>query len=133
MGRVEGYTVKNLLDVEDSAQRFGLAPDLEARFARGDLGLERAGVSYQRLAPGCRSSFGHRHREQEELYVVLEGGGRAKLGDDVVELRRLDAVRVAPATMRAFEAGPDGLVLLAYGAPAVDPADVEMAPGWWSE
>jgi len=35
--------------------------------------------------------------------------------------------------MRAFEAGPDGLELLAYGAPATGPGDAELAQGWWGE
>ena len=41
------------------------------------------------------------------------------LDDDVFEIGPWDAVRVAPAVMRAFAAGPDGLEFLAYGAPAV--------------
>ncbi len=86
-----GYTVVNLKQVEDSAPRFGLAPSLEARFARDALALERSGLGYQRLAPNFRTPFGHSHREQEEVYVVVGGSGRAKLGDEVVELGSWDA------------------------------------------
>ena len=127
------YTVVNLKDVEDSAVRFGLAPDLEARFAGGSLGLENSGVSYQRLGPNFRLPFGHRHQQQEELYVIVGGSGRVKLDDDVRELRRWDAVRVPKETTRSFEAGPDGLELIAFGAPATGLGDAEMAPGWWSD
>lgn len=127
------YAHRNLKDVKDSAVDFGLAPDLEARFAAGDLGLTQSGVSYQRYAPGVRSGFGHRHATQEELYVVLSGDGRAKVGDDVIDLKPLDAVRVDADTMRAFEAGEDGLELLAFGAPATGPGDAELAPGWWDD
>lgn len=127
------YTLANLEEVEDSAVAYGLSPQLEARFAREPLGLERAGVSFQRLAPGFRLPFGHRHRSQEELYVVVAGGGRIKLDDDIVELRRLDAVRIPAETMRCVEAGPEGLELLAYGAPSTGPGDAEIVPGWWSE
>jgi quercetin dioxygenase-like cupin family protein len=130
------YTVVNLREVEDSAPKFGMAPDVSARFASGDLGLERAGVSLQRLAPNKRAPFGHRHAEQEELYVVVGGSGRVKLDDDVVELRQWDAVRVAPEVTRQFEAGPDGLETIAYGAPRTGDSaarDVEMLPGWWSD
>src|SRR3990170_3594028 len=109
---VAGYTVKNLKEVEDSAPKFGLSPVLEARFAREPLGLESSGVSYQRLAPSTRAPFGHRHRQQEELYLVVGGGGRIKLDDDVVELQQWDAVRISPETMRCVEAGPEGLDLL---------------------
>jgi mannose-6-phosphate isomerase-like protein (cupin superfamily) len=131
---VAGYTVKNLkADVPDSAQQFGLAPDMEAHFARPALGMTTAGLSYQRLAPGFRGPFGHRHAEQEEVYVVVGGSGRIKLDEDVVELEQWDAVRVAAETTRAFEAGPEGLELLAYGAPASGESDAELQPGWWSD
>lgn len=130
------YTVKNLREVEDSAVKFGFAPDMSARFASGDLGLEKSGVSLQALAPNKRGKFGHRHEQQEELYVILAGGGRVKLDDEVVELRQWDAVRVAPEVARQFEAGPDGLELLAFGAPRNDASaarDAEMLGDWWSD
>jgi mannose-6-phosphate isomerase-like protein (cupin superfamily) len=128
------YTLRNLKsDIEDSAEKFGLSPNMEARFARPGLGMTTAGLSYQRLAPGFRGPFGHRHAEQEEVYVIVGGSGRIKLEDDVVELKQWDAVRVPAATTRAFEAGPDGLELLAYGAPATGASDAELAPGWWSD
>jgi uncharacterized cupin superfamily protein len=128
------YTIVNLKEVEDQAPKFGLSPGLEARFARDALGLERSGISYQRLAPGFRIPWGHRHKTQEEIYVVLRGSVRAKLDDEVVGLRVWDALRVPAGTMRGFEAGPDGVELLAIGAPASGPAgaDVEMEQGWWA-
>lgn len=128
-----GHTVRNLKELEDSAERFGLSPDLEARFARDALECEQSGLSYQRLAPDFRQPFGHRHKRQEETYVVVGGGGRVKLDDDIVELRRWDAVRVAPGTARQFEAGPDGLEYIVFGAPRVGRDDVETLEGWWSE
>jgi mannose-6-phosphate isomerase-like protein (cupin superfamily) len=127
-----GYTLKNLKEVEDAAPRFGLAPDVEARFARDALDAEASGFSYQRLAPNARQRFGHKHAEQEEIYVVLGGSGRVKLENEVVELRALDALRVAPETTRCFEAGPDGLELLAFG-PRRGENDAELIPGWWSD
>jgi mannose-6-phosphate isomerase-like protein (cupin superfamily) len=130
---ITDYTVKNLMEVENQAPKFGIGEGLEARFAARDLGLEQSGVSFQRFSPGFRSPFGHHHHEQEELYVVVEGGGRAKLGNEIVELRQWDALRVAADTMRAFEAGPDGLAYIAFGAPATGPGDADMAPGWWNE
>jgi mannose-6-phosphate isomerase-like protein (cupin superfamily) len=131
---LSAFTVKNLReDVEDMAPKFGMAPQMEARFARGDLECEKTGLSFQRLAATERAAFGHRHGEQEEIYVVVGGGGRMKAGDEVVDLRTWDAVRVAPETIRAFEAGPDGLELLAFGAPTTDNRDAELLHGWWSE
>jgi mannose-6-phosphate isomerase-like protein (cupin superfamily) len=128
---VTPYTLVNLKEVEDQAPKFGLSPNLEARFARDPLGLERSGMSYQRLAPNFRGPFGHRHEQQEEIYVILAGSARLKVGDEVVELGPWDAVRVAHDAMRAFEAGPEGVELLAFGAPTPD--EPEMVPGWWSD
>jgi mannose-6-phosphate isomerase-like protein (cupin superfamily) len=128
------YTHLNLrADVDDSAVAFGLSEQLEAHFAAKPLGLQNSGVSFQRVKPGVRAGFGHRHETQEELYVIVGGSGRIKVGDDVRELRQWDAIRVAADTMRAFEAGPDGLELLAFGAPATGPGDAVMEQGWWSE
>jgi uncharacterized cupin superfamily protein len=133
---VAGWTRVNLkTDVEDSATKFGYAPNMEARFAAGALGLEKSAISYQRVAPGFRIPFGHSHDQQEELYVVLSGGGRLKLDEEIVEVGPMDAVRIAPEVTRGFEAGPDGAELLAFGAPNVGgPAeDAVPAPGWWSD
>lgn len=125
------YTIKNLKEVEDSAVGFGLSPNLEARFARNDLECEQFGLSYQRLAPNFRVPWGHRHKQQEEVYVLLSGSGRMKLDDEIVDVRQWDAVRVPPSTMRSFEAGPDGAELLAFGAPKVERSDAEMTQEWW--
>ena len=127
------YTVKNLKEIEDQAPNFGLSPNLEARFARDPLSSERSGVSYQRVAPNFRIPFGHKHGDQEEIYVVVSGSGRIKLDDDVVDLKQWDAVRIASETMRNFEAGPEGAELLAFGAGGGGLRDAEMTQGWWSD
>ena len=127
------HTIKNLKEVEDSAPRFGMSDVLEARFARDELGLEESGVSYQRLQPDARLPFGHKHTEQEELYVVVAGSGRIKLDDEIVDLVQWDAVRIPAGTMRSVEAGPAGIEIVAYGAPSNGNADVEMVQGWWSD
>jgi mannose-6-phosphate isomerase-like protein (cupin superfamily) len=127
------YTLKNLKDVEDMAPKFGMSEVLEARFAREELGLEKSGVSYQRLQPKTRLPFGHKHSEQEELYVVVGGSGRVKLDDEIVELSQWDAVRISPGTMRNLEAGPDGLEVVLFGAPNNANADVEMVQNWWAD
>jgi len=125
------YTLKNLTDVKDSAVEFGLADVQQARFAKGDLEAERTGVSHHRIIAGKRQGFGHRHENAEEVYVVLSGSGRVKLDDDILEIERLDAVRVAPQVVRAFEAGPEGLELLVFGAR--HDGDGEVIAGWWSD
>ena len=126
------YTRVNFKDdVEDMAPRFNLSPQMESRFARRALGLEQQGLSYFRLAPGFRQPFGHRHAEQEEVYVVISGSARIKVDDEIVEVRQWDAVRVPGATARQIEAGDDGVELLVTGAPNTENKDAEMLPGWW--
>lgn len=129
-----GYTKLNLKDdVEDQAPRFGLGDNLEARMARVPLELEQLGISYQRLGPGYRLPFGHRHKTQEEVYVVIGGSARAKVEDEIVELRPLDALRVHKDTARSFEAGPEGVELIAIGAPNTGPGDADMLNDWWTD
>src|ERR671924_1137924 len=97
------FTIKNLGEVEDLAAKFGYSDYQEMRAPREELGAERTGLSYQRLKPGKRHAFGHRHKEAEEVYVVLSGSGRCRLDEDLVELDRLDALRVGPSVARRFE------------------------------
>jgi mannose-6-phosphate isomerase-like protein (cupin superfamily) len=129
---VSGYTRLNLReDVEDSAQKFGMGDILEAHFARDDLDATQFGLSYQRVKPNQRVPFGHSHKKQEEVYVIVGGSGRLKLGDDVLEVGRWDAVRIAPEVTRGVEAGPDGLELIAFGAPNTGLQDAQQEMGWW--
>lgn len=121
-------------DVEDVGANFDGPADLEFRLATGALGLERSGLSLQRVPPGYRFPYGHTHETQEEVYVVVGGSGRMKLDDEIVELEVWDAVRVPPGTWRGYEAGPDGLELLVIGAPNLGGSpreDVEGRRDWW--
>jgi mannose-6-phosphate isomerase-like protein (cupin superfamily) len=125
------FTQIKLLDVKDSAAEFGYSDAQEARFAKGDLHAEETGISHLRLKPRQRSPFGHKHESAEEVYVVLSGSGRMKLDEEIIEVEALDAIRVAPEVTRAFEAGSDGLEVLAVGAR--HDGDGEIIPGWWSD
>lgn len=126
------YTLKRLHDVADSAAELGFGETQESRFANRDLETEQTGLSYHRVKPGKRQAFAHRHQHAEEVYVVIAGSGRAKLDDDVVEVGVLDAIRVAPGVIRAFEGGADGLELLAFGPQRSDDRG-EILPGWWTD
>ena len=103
----------------------------EARFVSDDLDAERTGVSHQRLNPGKRQMFAHRHHRAEEVYVVLSGSGRARIEDEIVELHALDAIRIGPEQTRQFEAGPEGLEYLVFGARAK--GDAEVVREWWTD
>jgi mannose-6-phosphate isomerase-like protein (cupin superfamily) len=129
-----GYTKVNLKeDIDDQAPNFGLEGRIEARMARVALEMENAGVSYQRLAPNFRIPFGHKHKQQEEVYVVVSGSVRMKLEDDVIDLKPWDAVRVHKDTIRGFEGGPEGAEFLAIGAPNTGPGDAVVLQGWWAD
>ncbi|HEY4896566.1 MAG TPA: cupin domain-containing protein [Solirubrobacteraceae bacterium] len=125
------YTLKKLTDVEDAAIKSGFDSVQEARFAKEDLQAEETGVSLHRIKPGQRQPFAHRHDSAEEVYVVLAGSGRVKLDDDIVDLSELDALRVAPQVIRAFEAGDEGMQVLAVGAR--HDGDGDIIQGWWSD
>jgi mannose-6-phosphate isomerase-like protein (cupin superfamily) len=126
----EPYTLKNLAEVGDAASAHGLDGFWEARVAGRSLEAERTGVAFFRLKAGRRSAFAHRHEEAEEIYVVLRGRGRMKLDDQIVEVSPLDAVRVAPHVVRAFEAGGDGLDFLVFGAHHA--GDGELVEDGWA-
>jgi quercetin dioxygenase-like cupin family protein len=108
------YVIKNLDDVDDVAPGAGFDQIQEARFAFRDLAAQDTGLAFHRIKPNQRG-IAHRHDAAEEIYVVVGGSGRVKLDADVEAVRPLDAIRVAPKVARAFEAGPDGLELLAFG------------------
>ena len=123
------YAIVNLLELDEATQ--GRVPGLEGRFGRSKLGSRDLGVSHWRYAPGLRPGSGHRHREQEEAYVVVAGSGRVRLDDEVREIGQWDVVRVAPEVVRGFEAGPDGLELIAVGGPKPEGGDGEPTDSPW--
>ncbi|MFL5875867.1 MAG: cupin domain-containing protein [Solirubrobacteraceae bacterium] len=131
------FTLSNIKeDLEDIGSRFDGPPDLEFRAVTKALELEQSALSYQRVPPGYRFPYGHTHMKQEEVYVVLRGGGRMKVDDEIVELKEWDAVRVPPGTWRGYEAGLEGLEILVIGAPnlGADPReDVEGQRDWWAD
>jgi mannose-6-phosphate isomerase-like protein (cupin superfamily) len=128
------YTHINLKeDVDDQAPNFGLSPNLETRMARVPLGMENSGVSYIRIAPGFRIPFAHKHKQQEEVYILVSGNARIKIEDEVRDMKQWDAVRVHRDTVRCFEAGGDGAEFIAIGAPNTGPGDAEVIQDWWSD
>jgi quercetin dioxygenase-like cupin family protein len=125
------YSTVNLLDVDDSVGE--RAPGIEGRFARKHLDSRDLGVSLFRYAPDMQSPFAHSHREQEEAYVVVAGSGRVLLDGETRELKLWDVLRVAPPVVRAFEAGPDGLDLIAIGGPKPEDGDGVMGEAAWPD
>jgi quercetin dioxygenase-like cupin family protein len=125
------YAIVNLLEIDDSAG--GRVPGLEMRFSRKYLGSRDLGVTHVRYPPNLRNPGSHSHREQEEAYVVVAGSGRIRLDDEVHDIRQWDVVRVAPEVVRTFEAGPDGLDLIAIGGPKPEGGDGVLSDAPWPD
>jgi quercetin dioxygenase-like cupin family protein len=123
------YAIVNLLEIEDSVA--GRVEGMAAHFSRSAIGSRDLGVSLFRYAPGLRAPMSHSHREQEEAYVVVAGSGRVRLDDEVRDIKQWDVVRVAPEVVRGFEAGPDGLELIAVGGPKPEGGDGVRSDAPW--
>jgi len=126
------FTAVNFRDVPNAAVGHGLEANLDFRQLRPALDSEHLGVSRFRIAPGFRPPVGHRHRIQEEVYVITGGSGRFKIGNELLDVGEGDVVRVAPTVMRAFEAGENGLELIVVGSDRPEEGDGELQAGWWA-
>jgi len=126
------YTIVNLKEVEDQAPKWNLSPDLEARFARVALDAELVGLTYQRLGPNYTVPWGHTHKTQEEVYLVTAGSVEVKIGDEINELGKWDAIRIHKDTPRGFRSGPDGVEMIAIGCPG-GPGDAVNIDNYWDE
>jgi uncharacterized cupin superfamily protein len=90
------------------------------------LGASALGARLWRLAPG-QASTKHRHRDQEELYVLLEGRGRARVDDERLTRERLAALLVEPTSGRQLFNDTDADQLwLVVGAPPEAANTLEM-------
>lgn len=123
-----GWIKKNFDELRDASPE---GQGLDWRFARSALESRELGVSRFTYEPGARMPWGHRHREQEEIYVVVGGSGRAKLDDEIIEVERWDTVRVAPELVRSFEAGPEGLEVICIGSEWPEGNDGEKVEDFW--
>jgi quercetin dioxygenase-like cupin family protein len=122
------WTRKNFNDLRDVSPK---DVPIQWRFARNALESPELGVSRFTYEPGARMPWAHRHHEQEELYVVVAGSGRAKLDGEVIDIKTWDALRVAPAVIRSFEAGPDGLDVICIGGRKPAGPDAERYLDFW--
>ena len=128
---MSNYTKINFTDVENSAAGRGV--EIDARFARKHIDSKHLGVSQFSYGSGVRPPYGHRHREQEEVYVITHGSGKLRLDDEIIDIRRGDVIRVAPQVVRAFAAGPEGLELIAVGNDRPEGGDGEMIQDFWTD
>jgi mannose-6-phosphate isomerase-like protein (cupin superfamily) len=122
------WTKRNFEEIED---RSPPEVPMRWRFSRDEVGSKQVGVSRFSYEPGARMPFGHRHGVQEEVYVVVAGSGRAKLGDEIIEMGLWDVLRVAPHVIRSFEAGAAGMELICVGGRRPEGGDNEGFMDFW--
>jgi oxalate decarboxylase/phosphoglucose isomerase-like protein (cupin superfamily) len=128
------YTVQNLREIENQGVKFGMDEnDIQFRMAKDPLECEHCGVSLVKLGSGWRVPWGHTHKTQEEIYILINGSGRMKVEDEIIEMKPFTAVRVSKDAMRGYEGGPEGAELLVIGAPRTGSGDADVEQGWWSE
>lgn len=130
------FTLSNIKELDDVGSNFDGPDDLEFRLATDALELEHSGLGFQRVPPNYRFPYGHTHKTQEEIYLVVGGSGRMKLDDEIVDVKKWDAVRVPPGTWRGYEAGPEGLEIFVIGSPNLGDRpreDVEGMRDWWTD
>lgn len=82
---------------------------------RKPLELAAVALGLIRLPPNEGYTFTHSHRQQEEVYIVIEGSGSIAVNDSLVELARGDLIRVSPAARRALKANGEGLFVICAG------------------
>ena len=128
------YTIKRLDEVDDV---LGDYPG-EMRMMTSDLGAEQVAFTFRRMPQhtGGKGSYGHRHKEQEEVYFVVSGKLQFKLGDEVLDLESGTAIRVAPETWRSVwndEPEDAGLIIVSKVVPGGSRDDAEYLEDFWSE
>jgi mannose-6-phosphate isomerase-like protein (cupin superfamily) len=125
------FTIKALSEMPDV---LGDYPG-EMRMITYDVGAEQVALTFRRMPPqtGGKGSYGHFHRTQEELYLVLSGTLQFKLGDTVVDVPGGTAVRIAPEVVRSvWNEGPDDaeLVIASIRIEATG-GDAVTVPNFW--
>ena len=126
-----GYAIVNFGDIDNAIG--DRLPGLDARFSRKFLDSTEIGVSRFTYEPNLRNPGSHSHREQEEVYVIVAGSGRLRLDDEIRDVRQWDVIRVAPEVVRAFEAGADGLDVIAVGGSKPEGGDGQLSDSPWPD
>jgi quercetin dioxygenase-like cupin family protein len=104
------------------------------------LGAEQVAITLRRMPPGTggKGSYGHRHKTQEELILVVDGVLQVKVDDDEFEMGAGTAIRLAPEALRSVHNDGPGevtIVLCSVKLPegADYEAETEQVPGFWPQ
>jgi mannose-6-phosphate isomerase-like protein (cupin superfamily) len=128
---VSSFTITPLVEVPDV---LGDYPG-EMRMITHSVGAEQVALTFRRMPAqtGGKGSYGHFHKSQEELYLVLSGTLQFKLGDEVVDVPGGTAVRIAPEVVRSvWNEGPEDAELVIASVKTDDPdGDHRLVPEFW--
>ena len=109
----------------------------EMRSYTAGLGAEQVALTWRSMPPGTggRGSYGHSHKTQEELVLVVRGTITVKVGDDVFEAGPGDAVRFAPDAVRSIhnDTGEEAEIVLVSQRAADTAADATQVEDFWPE
>ncbi len=99
------------------------------------IGAEQVAITHRRMPQhtGSKGSYAHRHKTQEEIYFVLSGKLQFKLGDEIVEVGRHEAIRVPPQTWRGvWNDEPEDAEIVIVSTRIDDPSgDTEKLENFW--
>jgi mannose-6-phosphate isomerase-like protein (cupin superfamily) len=127
------WTIKPLAEVRDV---LGDYPG-EMRMTTGEVGAEQVALTYRRMPAGTggKGSYGHAHKTQEEIYLVLAGTLQFKLDDEIIDVPDHTVVRVAPEVVRSvWNEGPDDVELVIASVKVEDArADAVYSENFWPE
>ena len=107
-----GYSVAHVDELEPDG------PGGMVRFVRRELGVEAFGINWYEIPPNTEGR-GHNEQEsgQEEVNVVIRGSGVYRIDGEEVPVREGTFLRFDPETTRMPVAGPEGMTMIAIGAP----------------
>jgi len=123
----------SVIKLDEVADILGDYPG-EMKLLKSPLGCEQVAVSYRRMPKhtGAKGSYGHRHKTQEEIIFVFKGELQVKVGDDIVELGPLSAIRIAPGVTQGLWNDKDEDVELLIISNRIEPEDeVDTDPDFW--
>lgn len=130
---MSNYTIVNFDDVENSFAKRGWPGEM--KHLKDPLNTEQVAVTYRKMPPqsGGKGGYGHKHKTQEELFIVLSGTLQFKLDDEVVDVPAKSAVRIAPAVIRSVwnDSDQDAELLIVSTRSDDLKAETEMVEGFW--
>ena len=127
------YVIKRL---EEAPDILGEYPG-EMRMMTYELGAERVAFTWRRMPPrtGGKGSYGHRHKEAEEIYFVAAGTLQFKLEEEVIDLEAGNVVMVPPHVVRSVwnDSDEDAVVIIVSNRVADPRTDAETVPDFWPD